>query len=63
MLVESCIPVAPGVLGHRSCSDRANLVWICGLLIPVEISKCWMSISSACGMYQWLVNMKMIMSL
>lgn len=52
MPAGSYIPVVI-VLGHRSCSDRARLVCLCVVLMPVEMSECWMNIASDCAISDW----------
>lgn len=52
--------MALGVLGHRSCFDRAGLVWIYAALILTEIAECWMNVSSDSGISDILVNMRIL---
>lgn len=49
------------VLGHRSCFDRASLVWIYVALMLTEISNVgWMDVTSDSGTSYILVNMMIL---
>lgn len=60
MLAENYIPVALHVLGHRSCFDRASFVWIYAALMLMEITECWMNVSSDSSIGGILANVTVL---